>query len=1053
MSFLIGILAAFAVFVCSSAGEDSGLNIKILKKVNANSASRGGVLSIVRTLSLCFLFLFVAAGSAAALDPDKRITQYGHTAWRVLDGYLASPTAIAQTTDGYIWIGTRDGVLRFDGVKFTLWTPPEGQALPGAGISALLGASDGSLWIGTTNGIGQLKDNQLINYIHLQNTGGIGAIIEDETGAVWFTRYRITDGTGPLCRAQDQEVRCFGKEDGVPVNYGQGLTKDAAGNLWISSSELCRWTPQSSETFLKEELELVAGDGVNAVAAGPSGEVWAALDATGPQQGVRYYSDGKWASYAVPGFDGATVRAYVLYRDRSNSLWVGSAAEGLYRIHNGIADSYAMKNGLSGNTIESIFEDREGNLWVQTESGVDMFRDTPVVNFSPGEGLFAANMNSILALSSGAVWVANRGAVDIIQPGAGIRAISTLKGLTGQEVESMFEDRAGRVWLGVDGKLMSYENGQFLEAKKPDGSSFDHVASAWAMTGDTNDNIWVGVTAKDNNRRLLRIRGQIVEEEIPLSEPIRRAESLAADRQGSIWIGNQRDKLARYRDGQTEIVSLGDAGEVTIYSIMVDSGDALWASTNKGIYRWKDGALSLLDARNGLPCSAVYAALEDDSGNFWLYARCGLLRIPGADMANWLTFPESKASVRNFDALDGALPGPGAVKRQRAAKSTDGRLWFLNGRAVQMIDPSRSYSNPVPPPVYIEGLIADHKDYHSQNQVRLPPLRSELEIDYTALSYAAPRKVNFRYKLEGHDKDWQDIGTRRQAFYSNLGPGQYHFRVIAGNGDGVWNETGATLDFIVEPAWYQTTAFRVVCLLSAGLIAWFLYRLRIRRISRIISARFDERLAERTRLARELHDTFLQTVQGSKLVADDALDQIDNPDRLRRAMEKLSVWLGQATEEGRAALNSLRASTTERNDLAQAFRRATESCRLGESATFSVVGDSRDMHPIVRDEIYRIGYEAIRNACQHSNASQMNVELKYTQDLTVRVKDNGVGIDPVIIAEGKEGHFGLKGMRERASRIGAKLTVNSFAESGTEITLVVPGELVFHKATDSPLET
>jgi signal transduction histidine kinase len=311
-----------------------------------------------------------------------------------------------------------------------------------------------------------------------------------------------------------------------------------------------------------------------------------------------------------------------------------------------------------------------------------------------------------------------------------------------------------------------------------------------------------------------------------------------------------------------------------------------------------------------------------------------------------------------------------------------------------------------------------------------------------------PQKVHFRYMLEGHDAGWEEPGTRRQAFYSDLSPGTYRFRVVACNGDGIWNETGATLAFSVAPAWYQATWFRFLCSATAIFVVWVLYRLRVRKIARAISARFDERLAERTRLARELHDTFLQTIQGSKMVADDALEQSADPVRMRRAMERLSVWLGQATEEGRAALNSLRTSTTERNDLAEALQRATEDDLVPSAmtVTFSVVGEAREMHPIVRDEVYRIGYEAIRNAAMHSRASRLEVELKYAQDLMIRVSDNGIGIDPAVADQGKDGHFGLQGMRERAARIGGKLTLVSSATSATEITLVVPGGIVFRKA-------
>jgi signal transduction histidine kinase len=268
--------------------------------------------------------------------------------------------------------------------------------------------------------------------------------------------------------------------------------------------------------------------------------------------------------------------------------------------------------------------------------------------------------------------------------------------------------------------------------------------------------------------------------------------------------------------------------------------------------------------------------------------------------------------------------------------------------------------------------------------------------------------------------------------------------VIACNNDGVWNDIGAALDFSVAHSWYQTNWFRALCLISAGLTVCVIYRLRVRQISRAIGARFDERLAERTRMARDLHDTFLQTIQGSKLVADDALESSTDPIRMRRAVEQLSVWLARAMQEGRAALNSLRTATTQTNDLGEALRRVTEDRLIPGSmaVAFSVVGDAREMHPIVRDEIYRIGYEAIRNACMHSGANRLEVELIYTNDLALRVHDNGTGIDPAIADRGKDGHYGLQGMRERAARIGGKLTLVSSSSSGTEIKLVIPGGVI-----------
>jgi len=279
--------------------------------------------------------------------------------------------------------------------------------------------------------------------------------------------------------------------------------------------------------------------------------------------------------------------------------------------------------------------------------------------------------------------------------------------------------------------------------------------------------------------------------------------------------------------------------------------------------------------------------------------------------------------------------------------------------------------------------------------------------------------------------------------------------VTACNNSGVWNEAGATLDFSIAPAYYQTRWFQGLCLLAAILIGWALYHLRMRQVAKSMSARFDERLAERTRVARELHDTLLQTIQGSKFIADGVLlDPTNDPTRLRSTLEKLSGSLDLAVQEARGALNSLRASTTQKNDLAAAFREVMDECRRDTcmETSLHLSGNAKDMHPVARDEVYRIGYEAIRNACMHSQAKQLDVALTYAQDLTLRVLDNGVGMDAVVLDKGRDGHFGLHGMRERAARIGGKLTLVSSQNAGTEVTLLVPGRAIFRKPTPSPLE-
>ncbi len=522
--------------------------------------------------------------------------------------------------------------------------------------------------------------------------------------------------------------------------------------------------------------------------------------------------------------------------------------------------------------------------------------------------------------------------------------------------------------------------------------------------------------------------------------------------EAAIPLGLFNGDLAHIRDGQTVIHSFKHPQGTVIQQLLPDADGSVFSATNYGLLGWRNDKALTLTRKNGLPCEQVYAIAFDRSNDLWLYMNCALGLVTSADFQAWKQNPDITVPVRTFDALDGVRPNYASFVA--GARSADGRLWFANGLSLQVIDPEHLSRNIVPPLVHIEQVIADRATYPAQGVLQLPPLTRNLEIDYAGLSFVAPQKVRFRYRLGGRDNAWQEPGTRRQAFYNDLRPGQYRFRVIACNNDGVWNEAGASFSFFVTPAWYQTRSFIIACFAAGVLLIMLLHWLRMRQATNALSARFDERLAERTRIAREFYDTLLQTIEGSKLVADDALDQPADPARMRRAVEQLSEWLSRAIQEGRAALQSLRTSTTETNDLAEGLHRATEECRMFSpmKTSLSVQGETREMHPVVRDEVYRIAYEAIRNACVHSKASELAVELKYSQDLSIRVSDNGVGIPAPLISHGKDGHYGLRGMRERAERIGGKLKVISSANSGTEITVVIPGRVIFLRPDKSPIE-
>jgi signal transduction histidine kinase/ligand-binding sensor domain-containing protein len=1016
-------------------------------KPRTDEDAAGPVPLLSLLLRFALLLLLLAPSPAAAVDPERHISQYGHTAWRIYDGTIPNFNGITQTTDGYIWLGTQDGLMRFDGVRFSLWRSVDGKPLI-KGFTVLLGASDGSLWIGSSGGLLRLKNGELYTYARPSERAPIETIVQDRAGTIWVGRYRAPKGSGSLCRAGEAELVCYGAKEGISAQYALHLAQDSDGYFWFGGDVLCRWRPGSAATCFDEvERQARTGTFISALVSGPSGSLWTALDSVGPQFGVRYFSGGKWSPFIVPGFDGPSIRSHKLYLDRHNSLWVGTENNGLYRIHDGVVDHYGSPDGLSSNSVGDFYEDREGNLWVVTDSGLDMFRDTPVVSYSMAQGLFASTMASILARRDGSIWIGNQGAIDILRNGE--HSLLSLRDLPGDTVGPLFEDHAQTVWLGLDRALLAYQNGRFFEIKRP-GSPLEQKMPL-AITDDTDGNIW----ALGRGNHLFRINGRKVIEDIQLGENLSAASFLEPDKSGGVWIGTQRGKIARYHAGQFETYSLKDDNDpLSVREMIVDTDNSLLISTDRGLVRWSNGQHAALGMRNGLPCESIYSTIKDDNGSLWLYARCGLLQIEASQIAKWEGSPTSQISARVFDAYDGAFPGHQTQRQHISSKAPDGRLWFTNGVLAQVIDPKHLLRNEVTPPVAIEDLIADRKVVDGQAGMRVPALTRDLQIDYTALSFSVPQKVRFRYILEGHDTVWQEPGERRQAYYTDLTPGKYRFRVIASNNDGIWNQQGASLEFNVMPRWYQTLWFKLLLVVTILAITWALYRLRVRQVAHALSGRFDERLAERTRIAREFHDTLIQTIQGSKLVADDALDQSADPARMHHALEQLSKWLDRAIQEGRAALNSLRTSATETNDLAEGLRRATEECRMLSpmETSFSVEGGSKEMHPVVRDEIYRIGYEAIRNASAHSKASQLRVGLKYGQDITISVGDNGVGIPESIINGSTDGHYGLQGMHERAARIGGKLRIVSSVDSGTEVSLVIPGRIAFRGAGNTEIE-
>jgi signal transduction histidine kinase/sugar lactone lactonase YvrE len=810
------------------------------------------------------------------------------------------------------------------------------------------------------------------------------------------------------------------------------------------------------------------GDDLRSISEHDNGEILVATST-----GLRRLVGGRLEGTVLPAAQ-QRVPVQALLRDREGALWIGTPESGLLRAHNGRIDAFSRFDGLSGDAVSEIFEDREGNIWVTTLGGLDRFRQFAAA--TQDQGLSSASVDSVLETSDGSIWIGtgvglNRwhsGEVAVYREQADGTVQRVLRsalqppvleeresGVTDSSA-SLYEDRRGRLWIGALGGVGYLEDERIVRVRGVPGGLIDSFAE------DRSGNLWIA----HRGEGLFRLSSDDEIERTPWAELTRGARlgredwvaRIAGDpHRGGLWLGFRSGGVSYFSDGEirTTYSAADGLADGFVRHVRVDAGGVVWVATEGGLSRIDGGRIATLRGRNGLPCDIVDWTVEDDLGSIWLYMACGIVRVDRAELDAWAVAadgidPELRLStVRVFDRSDGVqsqyFQGTYAP---HVAKSRDGKLWFKTERGVSVVDPSHLPYNALPPPVHIEQIVADRAPYDiatAVGAVRLPALVRDLRIDYTALSLIAPEKVLFRYRLERHDDAWQDAGTRRQAFYTDLPPGDYRFRVIASNNDGVWNEEGASVQFSIAPTFYQTRWFAVLCIAAAAGILAVLYVLRARQIEARVAMRLNERLAERERIARDLHDTFLQSVQGLMLKFQAVMARMprDAPSRLL-----LQAALDRADEvlaEGRDRVYELRGSA-DSQDLPQALTAVAADLTPNVPTEFriTVEGSPRRLHPVVREEAFLIGAEALRNAFRHAAARHINLEIEYTrQGLSLRVVDDGRGFDVTALSENAPKHFGLIGLRERARKIRSRLEVSSLQGSGTEVRLRVPAAVAF----------
>jgi ligand-binding sensor domain-containing protein/signal transduction histidine kinase len=1018
-------------------------------------------------------WLLALSQVAMGLDPQRSLDHYGHQAWRTDSGLPQNTVhSILQTRDGYLWLATDGGLVRCNGVDFVTFDAENTPQFSSDTVYDLLQDESGTLWISTAGGLVAYRGGGFAAYTTAQ---GLPA------DTVWFSyqdrhhRLWAFTAAGPAVLAGSGFAPVRGAQAAAPLNR-RALAEDAGGRLWLGGSSGV-FGLDTTLSGPRVALHLLSGSEVEAVQLDPAGKLW-----IGTQDGLERYSGGSLVPVPIAHLRQPAVTA--LDPDATGGMWVATSS-GLAHINSSGA---ILQPASSAQSIEQIFRDREGVLWMASEHGLFRLEHNQLQSFGPASALAGKRILALYEDREGSLWVGtDSGGLHILRDQK-FTTLTTADGLSGNLVRCVFASARGELWIGTDGAGLNRRTSDgFAHITAADGLSSNVIlALADAPGGD----LWVG-TPDGLNLLHLRKPGHVDRFTTADGLPDDFVRSLYTDRDGSLWIGT-RHGLAHLSGGKVTGYSRMDGlGSDFIGAIFRGGNGDLWMGTAGGLSRFHDGAFTNYTRQQGLsnnvvtaiaqnsegalwlgtnggglnrlrPASAggvlgaiqpfpyharglpgtIYGILEDASAHLWLASQTGIYRVAEAQLNAYAAGTTHTIPVDGYGTADGMnireCSGDG---HPAAWKLDDGSLWFATLEGVSFILPGRAAENRMPPPTAIEKVLVDDQAHRLDSpELNIPPGANRLELQYAGLSFVAPQKVQYRYQLQGFDRGWIDAGSRRAAFYTNLPPGNYRFRVQAANNDGVWNTDGAAIALRLLPHFYQTNWFYGALALAALLLGYLAYRWRVRQVE----AQWGAVLAERGRLAREIHDTLAQgfvavSVQlevvarllgGSREPAPKPVtDQLDQTRALVRA----------SLAEARTSIWDLRSQAAGSEDLPSRLRQSCSRVSSGSPSRvyLQVKGTYRPLESKMEEELLRIGQEAVVNAVRHAGATRIDVQLIYeAARVSLRVADDGRGF----LANGghPEGHYGIRGMHERAAEIDAALVVESTPGGGTRVSVEAP---------------
>ncbi len=952
-----------------------------------------------------------------ALDPQKQLSQYGLESWQARQGIAnGGILCIAQSADGYLWLGTRLGLVRFNGVEFQLYDRKASGGLIGWNVNHIETRRDGSVLFSTEGGAGMVeyRAGKFTAYpLPKLPVRGIRVFHEARDGSLWIG----TNGSG-LMHFSGGKLHVFAAAED-PGSTIKAITETRDGSIWVGSygDGVTRFQNGAAVRFTVRQ-GLPSND-VRAILEDPDGSMW--FSTLG---GLARLREGHWTVFAR-GQGLSHERAFPLTRDRDGNLWIGTEGGGLNRMTAGRFSALTSKSGLTSDEIRCTFEDREGNLWFGTSDGsLFRLRDEKFTVFTSREGLRSDLVRAVFEDRDRNIWVGTGDGINYLHDGQVLRPVEAWGNGT---VTSILRDRAGVLWIGTLGKGLRRVQGRQVQVYFP-----DRIVSS--LLEHRDGTIWAGVVPG-----LVRIKNGKTEQ-VGLGTPLAgvRTGALRQDANGTVWATSDAGTIYRINSLENgfdvKAYPLENSGCSTAVTSLFPDASGVWIGTSEGLCRLENDRFRHYSSADGLVEDRVSSILDDNQGHLWLSGYRGFSRIPTTALLDYRPGASPRLPVWFLEHANGE-PTSNGFQMRSAWKAQDGRLWFASLRGLIRIDPATARPDPLPVPVVIEAFLADRMPALGAKP-RLPAGVRDLEFRFVGLNLGNPSGVRFKYQLEGYDPDWMDAGSRREAFYTNLPSGTYTFRVAAANSDGVWSPNAAVLTFLKEAHFYELWWMRVLFAAAVCGIIWLVYRSRVEGMHR----QFAAVLAERNRIARELHDTVEQGMTGVMLQLDTvSVHWKAAPEKAEQGLELARSMTRHCMAEARNAVRDLR--TENQNDVVAALRRmALEFATAGApEIQVEVQGPPAVLPRDAATTLLRIGQEALTNAIKHARATKIEIAVFFDpRGVALRVCDDGIGFSPQpSLATAASGHFGLLGMRERANKIRGELEIRS-GHNGTIVDFRLP---------------